>query len=85
MDILSSFTTTINPEMTWKSFWRSVGHDVEHATHVADEGASVVKSLGGDVVATQSDEGAVKGAASNLSLPLTIGAITLGAFILMKR
>ena len=55
-------------------------------THVVDEGASVVKSLGGNVVTgSQSAEGAVKGAASSLSLPLTIGAVALGAFFLMKR
>ena len=44
--------------MTWKSFWRSVGRDVEHAAtgvasfanHVVDKTASVVESLGGDAV-----------------------------------
>ena len=84
--------------MTFASFWRSIGHDVESAatgvahfaTHVVDEAASTVKSLGHDASTTvvgvsTAAEGAVKGAASSLSLPITIGAFALGACFLLKR
>ena len=51
--------------MTWKSFWRSVGRDVEHAAtgvasfanHLVDKTASVVESLGGDAVKISHEAG----------------------------
>ena len=81
--------------MTWKSFWRSVGHDLEHAangvasfaTHVVDKGASVVEYLGGDVVKVAHEGStAVSSVGSSLAMPLTIGAEGLAAyFMMMKR
>ena len=71
--------------MTWRSFWRSVGHDIEHAAtgvasfanHVVDKTASVVESLGGDVVKVAHE--------GSLAMPLTIGAVGLAAFFLLKK
>ena len=84
--------------MTWSSFWHSVGRDIEHAatgtahfaTHVVDEGFSTIRALGGDastavVGVSTAAEGAVKGAASSLSMPLAIGAAGLAAYFLMKQ
>ena len=80
--------------MTWKSFWRSVGHDVEHlatgvasfATHVVDKTASVVESLGGDAVKISHEaSGAVSSVGSSLAMPLTIGAAGLAAYFLMMK
>ena len=80
--------------MTWKSFWRSVGHDVEHlatgaaslATHIVDKGASVVESLGSDVVKVAHEGStAVSSVGSSRAMPLTIGAVAAAAFFLMKR
>ena len=80
--------------MGWKSFWRSVGHDIEHAatgvstfaTHLVDKTASVVESLGGDVVKVAHEGStAASSIGSSLSMPLTIGAVALGAFFLMKQ
>ena len=80
--------------MTWSSFWHSVGRDIEHAatgvahivTHVVDKTASVVESLGGDVVKV-AHEGSttVSSVGSSLSMPLTIGALGLAAFFLLKQ
>ena len=79
--------------MTWKSFWRSVGHDVEHlatgvasfATHVVDKTASVVESLGGDVVKVSHEaSGAVSSVGSSLAFPLAIAA-GIAAMMLLKR
>ena len=80
--------------MTWKSFWRSVGHDIEHAatgvtsfaTHVVDKTSEVVESLGGDAVKISHEAGgAVSSVGSSLAMPLTIGAAGLAAFFLMKQ
>ena len=80
--------------MTWKSFWRSVGHDIEHAatgiskfaTHAVDEAASVVKVLGNDAVKISHEAGgAVSSVGSSLAMPLTVGALGLAAFFLMKQ
>ena len=80
--------------MTWKSFWHSIGRDIESAatgvahfaTHVVDKGASVVESLGGDVVKVAHEGStAASSIGSSLSMPLTIGAVALGAFFLMKQ
>jgi len=80
--------------MTWKSFWHSVGRDIEHAAtgvahfaeHVVDKGASVVESLGNDAVKISHEAGgAVSSVGSSLSMPLTIGAVDLVAFFLMKQ
>ena len=80
--------------MTWKSFWRSVGHDIEHAatgvasfaTHVVDKTASVVESLGGDAVKVAHEGGvAVSSVGSSLSVPLAIVAAGLAAFFLLKK
>ena len=80
--------------MTWKSFWRSVGHDIEHAatgvasfaTHVVDKTASVVESLGGDVVKVSHEaSGAVSSVGSSLAFPLAIGAAGIAAMMLLKR
>ena len=80
--------------MTWKSFWRSIGHDIEHAatgvasfaTHVVDKTASVVESLGGDAVKISHEaSGAVSSVGSSLAMPLTVGVLGLAAFFLMKQ
>ena len=80
--------------MTWKSFWRSVGHDIEHAatgiskfaTHVVDETASVVKVLGNDAVKISHEaSGAVSSVGSSLSMPLAIAAAGVAAFLLLKK
>ena len=80
--------------MTWKSFWRSVGHDVEHlatgiskfATHAVDEAASVVKVLGNDAVKISHEAGgAVSCVGSSLAFPLAIGAAGIAAMMLLKR
>ena len=80
--------------MTWKSFWWSVGHDIEHAatgvstfaTHLVDKTASVVESLGGDVVKVAHEGStAVSSVGSSLAMPLTIGAVAAAAFFLTKR
>ena len=79
--------------MTWKSFWRSVGHDIEHlgtgvasfATHVVDKTASVVESLGGDAVkVTHEGSVAVSSVGSSLSMPLAIAAAGVVGFFLLK-
>ena len=80
--------------MTWKSFWRSVGHDIEHAatgiskfaTHAVDEAASVVKVLGNDAVKI-SHEGSIAASnvGSSLSMPLAIAAAGVAAFLLLKK
>ena len=80
--------------MTWKSFWRSVGHDIEHdatgiskfANHVVDETASVAKVLGNDAVKISHEAGgAVSSVGSSLAMPMTIGAVGLAAFFLLKQ
>ena len=80
--------------MTWKTFWHSVGRDIEHAasgvahfaTHVVDKTASVVESLGNDVVKVSHEaSSAVSSVGSSLSMPLTIGAVGLAALLLMKQ
>ena len=80
--------------MTWKSFCRSVGHDIEHAatgiskfaTHVVDETASVVKVLGNDAVKISHEAGgAVSSVGSSLSMPLAIAAAGVAAFLLLKK
>ena len=80
--------------MTWKSFWHSVGRDLEHAAtgvahfaeHVVDKGASVVESLGNDVVKVAHEGStAVSSVGASVSMPLTIGAVGLAAFFLMKQ
>ena len=80
--------------MTWKSFCRSVGHDIEHAatgiskfaTLVVDETASVVKVLGGDAVKISHEAGgAVSSVGSSLAMPMTIGVVGLAAFFLLKQ
>ena len=80
--------------MTWKSFWHSVGRDIEHAAngeahfaeHVVDKTDSVVESLGGDAVKISHEaSGAVSSVGSSLAMPLTIGAVGLAAFFMMKR
>ena len=80
--------------MTWKSFWRSVGHDLEHAAngvasftnHVVDKTASVVESLGGDVVKVAHEGStAVSSVGSSLSMPLAISAAGLAAYFLLKQ
>ena len=80
--------------MGWKSFWRSVGHDVEHlatgvasfATHLVDKTASVVENLGGDAVKISHEAGgAVSSVGSSLAMPMTIGALGLAAFFLLKQ
>ena len=80
--------------MTWRSFWRSVGHDIEHAAtgvasfvnHVVDKTASVVESLGGDVVKVAHEGStAVSSVGSSLAMPMTIGAVGLAAFFLLKQ
>ena len=80
--------------MTWKSFWRSVGHDIEHAatgiskfaTHAVDEAASVVKVLGNDAVKISHEAGgAVSSVGSSLVMPLSIAAAGLMGFLLLKK
>ena len=80
--------------MTWKSFWHSVGRDIEHAAtgvahfaeHAIDKTASVVESLGGDVVKVAHEGGsAISSVGSSSSMPLTIGAVGLAAFFLLKQ
>ena len=80
--------------MTWKSFWRSVGHDVEHlatgvstfATHLVDKTASVVESLGGDVVKVAHEGStAVSSVGSSLAMPMTIGALGLVGYLMLKQ
>ena len=80
--------------MTWKSFWRSVGHDVEHlatgvasfANHLVDKTASVVESLGNDTVKIAHEGGvAVSSVGSSLSMPLAIAAAGLVGFLILKR
>ena len=80
--------------MTWKSFWRSIGRDVEHAAtgvasfanHVVDKAASVVESLGGDAVKISHEAGgAVSSVGSSLSMPLAIAAAGVVGFFLLKR
>ena len=81
-------------DMTWKSFWRSVGHDIEHAatgiskyaTHVVDKTASVVESLGGDAVKVAHEVGvAVSSVGSSLSMPLTIATAGVAAMMILKQ
>ena len=80
--------------MTWKNFWHSVGRDIESAatgvahiaTHIVDKTASVVESLGGDVVKVAHEGStAVSSVGSSLAMPLTIAAAAAAAFFLMKR
>ena len=80
--------------MTRKSFWHSVGRDIEHAvtgvahfaTHVVDKTASVVESLGGDVVKVAHEGStAASSIGSSLAMPMTIGAVGLAAFFLLKQ
>ena len=80
--------------MTWKSFWHSVGRDIESAvtgvahiaTHIVDKTASVVESLGGDVVKVAHEGStAVSSVGSSLAMPLTIGAAGLAAYFLMMK
>ena len=80
--------------MTWKSFWHSVGRDIESAatgvshfaTHVVDKGASVIESLGGDAVKVAHEGGvAVSSVGSSLSMPLAIAAAGVVGFFLLKR
>ena len=80
--------------MPRKSFWHSVGRDIEHAatgvahfeTHVIDKTASVVESLGGDVVKVAHEGStAVSSVGSSLAMPLTIGAAGLAAYFLMMK
>ena len=80
--------------MTWRSFWRSVGRDVEHAAtgvasfanHLVDKTASVVESLGGDAVKVAHEGGvAVSSVGSSLSMPLAIAAAGVVGFFLLKR
>ena len=80
--------------MTWKSFWRSVGHDIEHAatgiskfaTHAVDEAASVVKVLGNDAVKISHEAGgAVSSVGSSLSMSLAIAAAGLVGFLMLKK
>ena len=77
--------------MTWSSFWRSIGKDVEHlatgvshfANHVVDEGASVVRSLGGDVVKVAHEgSNAVSSVGSSLAMPLAVAAGVAALFLL---
>ena len=81
-------------DMTWKSFWRSVGHDLEHAangvasfaTHVVDKTASVVENLGGDVVKVAHEGStAASSIGSSLAMPMTIGAVGFAAYFLMIK
>ena len=80
--------------MTWKSFWHSVGHDIESAatgiarigTHIVDETSEVVESLGGDAVKISHEaSGAVSSVGSSLAMPLSIGAAGLAAYFLMMK
>ena len=80
--------------MTWKSFWHSIGRDIEHAatgvahivTHVVDKSSEVLESLGGDVVKVSHEaSGAVSSVGSSLAMPLTIGAAGLAAYFLMMK
>ena len=80
--------------MGWKSFWHSVGRDIESAatgvshfaTHVVDKTSEVVESLGGDVVKVGHEAGtAVSSVGSSLAMPMTIGAVGLAAFFLLKK
>ena len=80
--------------MNWKSFWRSVGRDVEHAAtgvstfanHLVDKSASVIESLGGDAVKISHEAGgAVSSVGSSLSMPLAIAAAGVVGFFLLKR
>ena len=80
--------------MTWRSFWRSVGHDIEHAatgvasfaTHVVDKSSEVVESLGGDAVKVAHEGStAVSSVGSSLAVPLAIGAAGLAAMFLLKQ
>ena len=80
--------------MGWKSFWHSVGRDIESAatgvshfaTHVVDKTSEVVESLGNDTVKISHEAGgAVSSVGSSLAMPMTIGARALGAFFLMKQ
>ena len=80
--------------MGWKSFWHSVGRDIEHAatgvvnfaTHVVDKTPSVVESLGGDAVKVAHEGStAVSSVGSSLSMPLAIAAAGLAGFFLLKQ
>ena len=80
--------------MTWKSFWHSVGRDIEHAatgvahfaTHVVDKTASVVESLGGDAVKVAHEGStAVSNVGSSLSMPLAIAAAGVAGYFLLKQ
>ena len=80
--------------MTWRSFWRSVGHDIEHAatgvasfaTHVVDKTSEVVESLGSDTVKIAHEGGvAVRSVGSSLSMPLAIAAAGVAGFFLLKQ
>ena len=80
--------------MGWKSFWHSVGRDIESAatgvshfaTHVVDKTSEVVESLGGDAVKVAHEGStAVSSVGSSLSVPLAIAAAGLVGFFLLKR
>ena len=76
--------------MTWRSFWRSVGRDVEHAAtgvaSFANHVVGVVESLGGDAVKVAHEGGvAVSSVGSSLSMPLAIAAAGVVGFFLLKR
>ena len=80
--------------MGWKSFWHSVGRDIESAatgvahiaTHIVDKTSEVVESLGSDTVKIAHEGStAVSNVGSSLAMPLTIGAVGLAAFFLLKQ
>ena len=77
--------------MTWSSFWRSIGKDIEclttgtvhFATHVVDDGFSTVRAFGDDVVKVSHEaSGAVSNVGSSLAFPRAIGAAEM---MLLKR
>ena len=77
----------------FSNWFRSVGRSIEHAavgvshfaTHIVDEGFSTVKALGNDVVSVaHSAEGAAKGVASSLAMPIALAAAGIGALFLLK-
>ena len=57
-----------------------------HLLHLVDKTASVVESLGGDVVKVAHEGStAVSSVGSSLAMPMTIGAVGLAAFFLLKK
>ncbi len=62
---------------------KAVGGAIQHAatgvTSVAHELGGTARSLG------HSADDALKGVSSNLTLPLMVGAVALGAFVLMGQ